>query len=128
MSSEADLAQKKRMATRRSRALAMTDGKLYPARSKRNHTAVAPATAAADTFLRRHSTKSATARRENTSEEKTEPKFSTRIGERRECACVPAPPPRRAWRDRREVVAIGIAAGRVRVWGRGRSEERKWGR
>jgi hypothetical protein len=99
LSSEADLAQKKRMATRRSRALAMTDGKLYPARSKRNHTAVAPATAAADTFLRRHSTKSAT-----------------------------APPPRRAWRDRREVVAIGIAAGRVRVWGRGRSEERKWGR
>lgn len=78
MSSEADLAQKKRMMTRRRTALERTDGRLYPARSKRNHTSVAPATAAAETFLRLHRSTSAT-----------------------------APPPRRAWGGRWPV-AIGI--------------------
>nr|ACR35083.1 unknown [Zea mays] len=48
------------MATRRSRALERTEGKLYPARSKTNQTVVAPTTAAAEAFLRRHSSKSAT--------------------------------------------------------------------
>lgn len=78
MSSEADLAQKKRMTTRRRRALERTDARLYPARSKRNQTSVAPATAAAEAFLRLQRSRSAT-----------------------------APPPRRAWRGR-WWVAIGI--------------------
>ena len=62
LSSEADLAQKKRMTTRRRTALERTDGKLYPARSKRNHTTVAPATAAAETFRRLQRSTSATVR------------------------------------------------------------------
>jgi hypothetical protein len=60
LSREADLAQKKRMTTRRRTALESTDGRLYPARSKRNQTTVAPATAAAETFRRRHRSTSAT--------------------------------------------------------------------
>jgi hypothetical protein len=57
---EADLAQKKRIQTRRRKALAMTERKLYPARSNKTHTAVDPTAAATATFLLRHRRTSAT--------------------------------------------------------------------
>lgn len=60
--SKADLAQKKRMITTRRVAFATTDKKLYPARSKRNHTVVAPASARTAAFLLLHRSTSATGR------------------------------------------------------------------
>lgn len=60
MRREADLAQKKRIETRRRKALAMTERKLYPARSNNTHTAVDPTATATATFLRRHRRTSAT--------------------------------------------------------------------
>lgn len=60
MRSKADLAQKKRMTTRRRRAFAITDKKLYPARSNRNHTVVAPAAVRTAKFLRLQRSTSAT--------------------------------------------------------------------
>lgn len=56
------MAQKKRMATTRRTAFAKTDKMVYPARSKKNHTAVDPDTARIATFLRLQRSTSATAR------------------------------------------------------------------
>jgi hypothetical protein len=129
------------MATRRSRALERTEGKLYPARSKTNQTVVAPTTAAAEAFLRRHSSKSATgpgprARKGMSSQGSAGFSGRRAVLTIRRCrrggggggggraprpppppgARGPAPPPRRAWRDRgpvamRDRLGTGVGLG-----------------
>lgn len=108
--SKADLAQKKRMITTRRVAFATTDNKLYPARSKRNHTVVAPASARTAAFLLLHRSTSATWKSFQQIEQSTtinieKKQHSQAAAERGKIGRKPGPPPRARCTDR------GIWAG-----------------